>query len=169
MKKLNLILLDTNIVNYIILDSPDLSNFLWILKDRKFALSFATVAELLLWQMVKNDTGDKAVFRASMEKLNEFILDCIIFESSTTIAYRAATFAFGHKKKCEKQKSKGIPSAPEPLRFNRKWHDWWIAATALEHKIELVTNNVDDFKDIKGLTVIGPDSRPPELPLIEPS
>jgi len=79
MKTSNFILLDTNIVNFILLDSSELQNYTWILNGKRFALSFATVAELVLWKMVEMEKSDKLLFRDAMEKLNNFILDCVIF------------------------------------------------------------------------------------------
>ncbi len=102
MRNRNLILLDTNIVNFILLDSPELQNYTWFLDGKRFALSFATIAEMVLWEMVDIEKSDKAMFRAAMEKLNGFILDCVIFESSSSISYRAATLAFKYKKKHQK-------------------------------------------------------------------
>ena len=47
------------------------------------------------------------------------------------------------------------------LRRNQnklKLGDAIIAATAIVHQLTLVTNNIKDFKDIKGLPVIDPHS-----------
>jgi predicted nucleic acid-binding protein len=105
--------------------------------------------------------SDKSLVFDAMEKLNNFILDCIIFESTPSISNRAATLAFNYKKKHpEKDKSDSVSSN---VRFNKRWHDWWIGATAIEHKLNLVTNNVSDFSDIKEIKIIGPDSKPDEL------
>ena len=163
MKTSNLILLDTNIVNFILLDSPELQNYAWILNGKRYALSFATIAELVLWKMVEMEKSDQLLFRDAMEKLNNFILDCIIFESSPSISYRAATLAFKYRKKRQKENNQS-ESDEFKMRFNKRWHDWWIGATAIEHKLDLVTHNVKDFKYIKDIiNIIGPDSKPPNL------
>ena len=159
MKTGNLILLDTNIVNFILLDSPELQNYAWILNGKRFALSFATMAELVLWKLMDMEKQDKLLFRDAMEKLNNFILDCVIFESSPSISFRAAALAFNYKKKHIEKDEKSDSN----IRFNKRWHDWWIAATAIEHKLDIVTHNAKDFKDIKEIKIIGPDSKPPSL------
>ena len=48
-------------------------------------------------------------------------------------------------------RNKEIKNQQMDLRFNKRWHDFWIAATAVENKLKLVTNNIKDFKFIKGL------------------
>jgi len=84
------------------------------------------------------------------------------FKSSPSISYRAAILAFKYKKKREKENSQS-DSDDSNIRFSKRWHDWWIGATAIEHKLDIVTHNVKDFKYIKDINIIGPDSKPPDL------
>lgn len=89
-------------------------------------ISAITEIELLCW---------KTTFDADLQLLADFINDVTIFELEKAIKLKTA----------------------EIRKTNRiKLPDAIIAATALVHELTLVTRNVKDFDQIKGLKVINP-------------
>ncbi|RKZ24974.1 hypothetical protein DRQ26_06685 [bacterium] len=135
----NTVLLDTNIVNYILLnDSHNLKVFEDVLHNKEFGLSFVTVAELILWALSESNEKLRII-------INDFISECRIFQSNIAIAHRAAEIALKYNMRSNNSS-----------RFSKRWHDIWIAATAIEQKVMLITNNIKDFKGIDGLNLFYP-------------
>ncbi len=158
----NKILLDTNIVNYYLTDSDELKKFAQVLEGRQRALSFATVAELTFWQFQlineqKKSNIDKTTAESLLIELNNFIIESEFIVPNTRIAQIAADLAFKYDKRKRKNKTKNIFNE-ENIRHSSRWHDFWIAATAIEKKLTLVTNNIEHFKKIDGLDYYDPEA-----------
>ncbi|MEO0141592.1 MAG: type II toxin-antitoxin system VapC family toxin [candidate division WOR-3 bacterium] len=77
----------------------------------------------------------------------EFLAKCEIYHSSTSLIRRAVSLAIHLVKRTG-------------LKPRKHWSDIWIAATALELGIPLVTNNVKDFKKFEelGLRIFSPEA-----------
>ena len=151
------ILIDTDIMNYIIKkETPELSKFESFLEEKKIVLSFVTIAELSFWrfQLIENKKNKREI-QNFMNQLNNLISDCEIINSNVSISQIAASLAYDYKRKNKKEKADN-PDSIKKIRFSKRWHDFWIAATALEYKLMLVTNNIDDFKNIKGVEIYEP-------------
>ena len=89
-------------------------------------ISAITEIELLCW---KTDS------EKDLQVLQGFISDCKVIELESSIKYQTAEIRKEH---------------------HIKLSDAIIAATALIFNLDLVTRNVKDFKNIKGLTIINP-------------
>ena len=64
-----IVLIDTNIVNYILKKSEEFKQFEKILFGKRYALSFATVAESVLWKL--REGLDKTKLLKAMEQLDD--------------------------------------------------------------------------------------------------
>jgi predicted nucleic acid-binding protein len=115
----NKYLLDTNIVIYFFNGITDDESLLDILKS-SFNISIITKIEFLSWQKLFNN-----------EKLNqnaiEFISHATVYELDEVIANQTIRNRQQHKIK-----------TPDAI----------IGATAQVHSFEIVTNNVEDFKNL---------------------
>jgi tRNA(fMet)-specific endonuclease VapC len=104
------------------------------LKDRAPGVSVTTVAELRRWSLERRwgkrqlETMERALSRYA-----------IIGPTADTAAHWARIYV--------ERKRLGRPISVS---------DCWNAATAIQYKLPLVTNNVKDFGDIPGLVVVGP-------------
>lgn len=122
----NKYLLDTNIVIYFFNGITDDESLINILKN-SFNISIITKIEFLSWQKLCND-----------EKLNqkaiEFISNATIYELDEVVSNQTIR---------------------NRQRYKIKTPDAIIGATAQVHGFEMVTNNVDDFKnlDLKVTTI----------------
>lgn len=160
----NTVILDTNIVNYYLTNSEELTRFSKILEGRKRALSFATVAELTFWkfQLINEQKAtklSKTEVQTMLINLNSFIVESEFIVPNTTISQIAAELAFKYEKDRKQNRTKDLYSNEE-IRFRSRWHDFWIAATAIEKKLTLVTNNVTHFDRYKndGLNYYDPET-----------
>ena len=129
MQDVDEILVDTNIVSDIIQGSEKFLKFKDIVQGKQLVLSFASLPELYMWKEEKPD-------RELLEKINDFINDCRVIYSNIQIAMTVAKIAYEYEKRRKKSE----------FRHSRRWHDFWIAATAIENKLPLLTNNIKDFK-----------------------
>ena len=138
---MNAIVLDTDVLSFMLRGANEFANFEGLLKDKKIVLSFATVLEIEFWF-------------ASDEKRHQFLAtwkECLakyeVHHSSTSLIHRAVSLAIHLVEK----------TGSKPRKH---WSDIWIAATALELGIPLVTNNVKDFKKFEalGLQILSPET-----------
>ena len=120
---------DTNTVIYYLQQqfSPLPEKFIdKLLEEESPIISAITEIELLCWKTATEE--DLAV-------LNGFINDSLVIELEKAIKLKTVEIRKSHRIK--------LPDAI-------------IAATALVYKLTLVTRNVEDFKNIAGLTTINP-------------
>jgi len=127
---MNIRLLDTNIVSYIIKKHTLEKVYRRHLRGYKYAVSFQTVGELREGALSANWGLRKQI------ELNDFLDDCIVFYSNLRVSEIWAEVRY-------QRRHRMIETA-----------DAWIAATALAYQLELVTHNPADFAGIAGLGVI---------------
>ena len=99
------------------------------LNGNQLHLSFATVAELYRWSILRQ-WGTQRV-----QALEQELTDFTVIPSDNLIAWEWARV----------MSVKGRPIQPG---------DAWIAATAIRHNLPLVTHNRGHFQHVSGLTVI---------------
>lgn len=128
----NYLLLDTNIVSYIMKGAPLAKLYENHLSNKTLAISFVTVGEL--WAGAEHGGwGDKK--RAQLESsIRNFVV--VPYDYEIAKKYGEIT---AHRKRIGR-----------PISFA----DAWIAACALRHNITLVTHNKKDFDDIPHLPLI---------------
>ena len=102
------------------------------LNGKDLVISFATLAELYRWSLDRNWGIKKC------DELQAHLLSYAIHPYNEVLCMVWARIVHARKKA-------GRPISP---------HDAWIAATAVQHAIPLVTHNRKDFQGIDGLTVI---------------
>ncbi|RME69534.1 MAG: type II toxin-antitoxin system VapC family toxin [Chloroflexi bacterium] len=130
---MNIILLDTNIVSFLYKGDSRAKQYASYLQGQRLAISFMTVAELYQWAAVRRwGAGRKKQLEESL-KANYIILAFNIELCQIWREIRAV------------RRARGKPISPQ---------DAWIAATALQYKLPLVTHNPADFEDIQNLEVI---------------
>jgi predicted nucleic acid-binding protein len=129
---MNTILLDTNIVSYLIKGDTRADLYAPHLLNCELAIAMMTVAEMFQWAAMRN--WGQARVQQLEEKLQEYTILPVDLE---TCRWWAAV-----RMQC-RNSGRLISS-----------QDAWIAATALRYNLTLVTHNPDDFQQIVGLTVI---------------
>lgn len=115
----NKYLLDTNIVIYFFNGITDDESLLEILKS-SFNISIITKIEFLSWQKLSND-------ESLNKKAIEFISNATIYDLDEVVANQTIR---------------------NRQQYKIKTPDAIIGATAQVHGFEIVTNNVDDFKNL---------------------
>jgi predicted nucleic acid-binding protein len=126
------IIIDTNIVSYVMRGSAEAWGYAAHLKGKLIAISFVTVGELY-YGAEKGNWGQKKRLQ-----LETAIKNYVVIPYDHEIAKQ-----YG-KVVAERQR------LGRPISFN----DAWIAACALRHDTPLVTHNLKDFEAISGLQVI---------------
>jgi tRNA(fMet)-specific endonuclease VapC len=131
---MNTVLLDTNIVSFLLKGDSRIEAYLPLLEEKQLAISFMTVAELYQWAFVRH-WGKERI--AQLEaKLQE---DYLILQADVvTCQYWARVRA-----DCQ---TIGKPISSQ---------DAWVAAIALHYQLPLITHNVKDFIHIKQLNLFG--------------
>lgn len=126
------IVLDTNIVSYLMRGGPLAEAYLPHVEDQLLAISFITVGELYFGAENKNWGENK---RKQLEtQLRNFVV--IPYDHEIARCYGRVA---------DERKRNG-----KPISLN----DAWIAACAVRHAVSLVTHNVKDFEGISGLHII---------------
>ncbi len=133
----NKVVVDTDVASYLFKNSPLAKPFRPLLRGKRPALAFVSVAELFRWSLRKK-WGPKNV-----EELERALTRYILVPYERDLAWTWARVVTT----CQ---NAGRTIAP---------HDAWVAACALRHDAELTTNNVKDFepiRDLLGLTLLLP-------------
>ncbi len=125
-------LVDTNIVSYFQKRSPLAALYEVHLLNQKQYISFVTVAELYRWPIERN-WG-----QAKTDGLKLFLRNCTVLPFDDELARTWAELFVG-------MRNKGMPM---------DWGDCWIAASALRHRMPLVTHNRRHFENVDGLELI---------------
>lgn len=126
------IIIDTNIVSYVMRGRPEARVYASHLKGKLIAISFVTVGELYFWAEKGNWGQKKRV------QLETALKNYVVIPYDHEIAKQYA------KVLAERQR------LGRPISFN----DAWIAACAIRHATPLVTHNGKDFESISGLQII---------------
>lgn len=127
---MNVRLLDTNIVSYVMNEHSLAELYRPHLEGRTLAISFMTIAELY-----------HGAYRARWGKKRLEGLEVVL----RTYAIYWPTLAM-----CRSWGEVRVQRRRQPI----SGEDAWIAATALTYGLPLVTHNAVDFKDIPGLQII---------------
>ena len=130
---MGMILLDTNIVSYLLKGDTRAKSYEPHLHEQQLAISFMTVAELFQWAAVRNWGSDR------VKKLEQTLL-----ETYTILSFDINTCRLWGEVRAE-CRSEGRPISPQ---------DAWIAATALQHNLPLVTHNPTDYEPLVDLELI---------------
>lgn len=130
---MDVILLDTNIVSFILKGDSRISGYEPHLKDKQLAISFMTVAELYQWAAVRNWGKHRRDQLTQTLKANYTVLSFDVQLCQIWGEIRA------------KRQSIGKPISPQ---------DAWVAATALHYGLPLATHNPKDFVDLSSLKMI---------------
>ena len=126
------IIIDTNIVSYIMKGRPEATAYAPHLKGKLVTISFITVGELYYGAEKKRWGQDKRMQRET--HLRNFVV--IPYDHEIAKHYGRIV--------AERQRQ-GVPISIS---------DAWIAACAVRHKVALVTHNPKDFELISDLQVI---------------
>lgn len=124
-------LVDTDIVSFFCKNDTRASAYERHLSGQTLYISFITVSELYRWHFEKN-WGEK-----KRQELTQYMKNYTVLPYDDALAWTWAELV-----------GKTCRSRPIAL------HDSWIAATALRHKLPLVTHNRKHFENIPALTVI---------------
>jgi predicted nucleic acid-binding protein len=126
------IIIDTNIVSYMMRGGPEAKVYASHLKGKLIAISFITVGELYYGAEKGNWEQKRRL------KLETALKNYVVIPYDHEIAKQ-----YG-KVLAERQR------LGRPISFN----DAWIAACAIRHGAPLVTHNGKDFESISGLQII---------------
>ncbi len=131
---MNVVLLDTDVVSFLLKGDSRAKPYAPRLRGRRLAISFMTVAELFQWAAIRN-WGPQRIHQLENTLDNYLIFPADIELCRLWGEVRARCRAAGH------------PISPQ---------DAWIAATALRYDLPLVTHNLADFKIVEGLELVTP-------------
>jgi tRNA(fMet)-specific endonuclease VapC len=129
---MSVILLDTDVVSFIIKGHSLSKKYVPILQGNQLALSFMTVAELFQWAAMRN--WGKPRITSLEQSLTNYLIIPVDIELCRI---------WGNLR--SERQAMGRPIAAQ---------DAWIAATALRHNLPLVSNNAKDFQNIPKLEII---------------
>ena len=122
------LILDTNIVSYIMKNHPFARLYIPHLSGKLLAISFITVGELYVGAE-KDQWGEK-----KRNQLQVTLRNYVVIPYDNSIALEYARIVVGRAR------------MGEPIAFA----DAWIAACAVRHQVPLVTHNARDFRNIAG-------------------
>jgi tRNA(fMet)-specific endonuclease VapC len=123
------VLLDTDVASFLFKKSPFAKPFRLLLKGKRLALAFVSVAELFKWTL-KRQWGNRKT--AQLEKaLQRYVI--IPYDRDLAWAWARVIAT------CE---DAGKPIAPS---------DAWVAAAAMRHDVPLATNNLKHFEAAESL------------------
>jgi len=130
---MNVILLDTNIVSFIFKGDSRAKEYAPHLQGKRLAISFMTVAELYQWATIR---------KWGSQRIKQ--LEQTLMSNYTVLSFDIALCQKWGEIRA-KRRAMGKPISPE---------DAWVAATALQHDLPLVTHNPKDFEGIPSLEII---------------
>ena len=127
---MNNLLLDTNIVSYLMRSDPLSRLYRPHLANHSLAISFMTLAELYEGASRSNWGVEKRRYLDEIQRL------FVVIPSDRKLCARWGEVRFMRRR--------------QPISAE----DAWIAATAIEYACPLVTHNSKDFRGVAGLTII---------------
>ncbi|NKQ34663.1 MAG: type II toxin-antitoxin system VapC family toxin [Chloroflexi bacterium] len=129
---MSVVLLDTNIVSFLLKGDSRAQSYAAYLQHKEPALSFMTVAELYQWAFIRN-WGERR-----LKELEKQLQGYLVFPFDIVVCrYWAEVRA-----DCRR--------AGRPISSQ----DAWVAATALQYNLPLVTHNPADFSAVANLKII---------------
>jgi predicted nucleic acid-binding protein len=126
------VLLDTNIVSFLFKKDNRAKAYAPHLQGKRQMISFVTVAELYQWATIRN-WGERRIgqLEHTFRKYTILLVDIALCRRWGDV-----------RAKC---RAAGQPISPQ---------DAWIAATALQYMLPLITHNPSDFEAVSGLEII---------------
>lgn len=126
------VLLDTNIVSFLFKKDSRAKAYAQHVQGKRQMISFVTVAELYQWATIRN-WGERRVglLEHTFRMYTILLVDIALCRRWGDI-----------RAKC---RAAGRPISPQ---------DAWIAATALQYTLPLITHNPSDFEAVPGLEII---------------
>jgi predicted nucleic acid-binding protein len=128
----DVLLLDTNIVSYLLKGDDRVRPYQSLLQNNQLALSFMTVAELYQWAAIRN-WGQSRI-----AQLEAYLASYLV------LPYDIALCRMWGQVRAHCRRA-GRPISPQ---------DAWVAATARHYKLPLVTHNPRDSETVEGLELI---------------
>lgn len=128
---MNTVLVDTNVISFIFKGDSRAVKYSAFLEGNRLAISFMTIAELFEWAFTRK-WGE-----ARLKRLEESFATFVVIPVDAELCR-----AFGKLRAELQAKGKTIAS-----------QDAWIAATAVHHKLPLITHNPTDFENVAGLEI----------------
>ena len=128
---MTIVLLDTNVVSYLFKGDTRATAYAPLLQGQRLAISFMTVAELFEWATTRKWR------RTRLTRLEQTLATYVIIPVDVELCRQWGTIR-------AQQQAAGRTIAPQ---------DAWIAATAIRHRLPLVTHNPSDFQSIANLDV----------------
>lgn len=129
---MDVVLLDTNVVSYLLKGDSRAAVYAPHLQGRRLAISFMTVAELFQWASLRR-WGERRRQRLETH-----------LEKYVVLPFDIALCRLWGEIRAE-CRAKGRPISPQ---------DAWVAATALRYDLPLVTHNPTDFESIDRLAIV---------------
>ena len=129
---MNAVVLDTNIVSFILKKNSRAKIYSPHFLGRRVVIAIMTVAELFQWSTTRK-WGRRRINEMEAELARYTILPEDIDTCRIWATIRATRTSHG-----------------EPIAAQ----DAWIAATAVQHNLPLITHNPRDYRSIDGLVVI---------------
>lgn len=128
---MTIVLLDTSVVSYLFKGDTRATAYAPLLQGHQLAVSFMTVAELFEWAAARK-WGQTRITR-----LEQTLATYVVIPVDIELCRIWGTLR-------TQQQAAGRTIAPQ---------DAWIAATALRHRLPIVTHNPSDFQQIASLEV----------------
>lgn len=125
----DVLVVDSDVASYLFKNSPRAKPFRPLLEGKQPALSFVSVAELYKWTLKRNWRPKK------VQQLEVALRRYVVIPYDRDLAWCWARVAAT----CE---DAGRSMAPS---------DTWIAATAVRHRVPLLTNNLKHFEAAESL------------------
>ncbi len=129
------VVVDTDVLSFVFKGHSKAAAYAADLEGKLIIVSFMTVAELKRWA-IKKRWGENRLLR-----LDQQLRQVIVYPVDFALC----------------QKWAEVMMAAEAIGRPMSSKDAWIAATALQEKVPLITNNSKDFDHISGLVVISRD------------
>ena len=126
------VVVDTDVISFVFKGHGHTARYAAELDGKRIVVSFMTIAELKRWALKKRWGANR------LEKLDRQLRQLIIYPVDLKLCQRWAEVMTAAE-------AQGRPMSPQ---------DAWIAATALQKNLPLITNNAKDFRHISELTVI---------------
>ena len=138
MPSFSTVVVDTDVVSYLFKNDSRAEAYRLHLTGRLLMVSFMTVAELDRWAL-ERDWGE-----ARRTRMERHLRNFVVYPFNRSLCLRWAEAA-------DSARRSGRPIGVA---------DAWIAATALECDIPLVTNNASHYAGVESLTVIAEITHP---------